>query len=254
MDAIAAFLFFDRGDFGAHAEIDAAIAHRRSQAIAKVHVEIAQDLLAAMEHGDGHPEPVEDRGELHADIAGADDDDAAGQLLELEAFVRADEVLPSFHVGNDGISAGRNQDRLRRERAVAIGKLDLMWAGKRGAGQETIDATLPQGPRINAVQAIDLAPHIVEQDRPVEAQSLVSPSEATRIGEIPTVTAAIDEELLRHAAADHAGAADAVFLGDADAGAERRGEARRAHPARARADDEEIVVVPSHLASGSRAA
>src|SRR5262245_6225656 len=220
MDAIAAFLFFDRGDLGAHAKINAAIAHRPGEAIAKVHVEIAQDLLAAMEHGDGDAEPVEDRGELHADITGADNDDAAGQLLELEAFVRADEMLPSLHFGKNGVSAGRHQDRLRRQRAVAIGKPDLVRTGERGAGQVTRDATLLQSPGVNAVQAIDLPPYVVDQHRPVEAQRLARPAETARVGEIAAVVAAIDKQLLRHAATDHAGAADAVLLGDADVGAE----------------------------------
>jgi hypothetical protein len=40
----------------------------------------------------------------------------------------------------------------------------------------------------------------------------------------------IDIELFRHAAADDAGAAEAVFLGDADPLAERRRNARRRAP------------------------
>ena len=56
MDAIAVALPFDRGHIGAHAEIDAAIAHGLGQTVAEVHIEIAQDLLAAIEHG--HVEAV----------------------------------------------------------------------------------------------------------------------------------------------------------------------------------------------------
>jgi hypothetical protein len=41
----------------------------------------------------------------------------------------------------------------------------------------------------------------------------------------------VDEELLGHAAADDAGAAEAVFLGDRDPLAQRRGEPPGAHAA-----------------------
>src|SRR5262249_26507739 len=61
-----------------------------------------------------------------------------------------------------------------------------------------------------------------------------------RILELVGKARRVDEELLRHAAADHAGPADAIFLGDRHLGAVRGGDARRAHPARARADDEEV--------------
>src|SRR5205807_40039 len=51
---------------------------------------------------------------------------------------------------------------------------------------------------------------------------------------------------LRHAATDHASAADPVFLGDHHLGAVARGDARGAHATRAAADDEKIHVVLSH--------
>ena len=64
--------------------------------VAQIGIEIAQDLIAAMDHGDLHAEPGEDRGELHADIARADDGDARRQLFELKAFVGADQMLASL--------------------------------------------------------------------------------------------------------------------------------------------------------------
>ena len=58
--------------------------------------------------------------------------------------------------------------------------------------------------------------------------------------------AGVDEQLFRDAAADDAGAAEAVGLGDGDARAHLRGHARRAHAARTRADDEKIEIVLAH--------
>src|SRR5581483_10228034 len=56
----------------------------------------------------------------------------------------------------------------------------------------------------------------------------------------------VDEELLGHAAADDAGAAEAVFLRDRHLGAMPRGDAGGAHASRAAADDEEVVVELAH--------
>src|SRR6516164_5078686 len=55
--------------------------------------------------------------------------------------------------------------------------------------------------------------------------------------------ARIDQKLLRHAAADHAGAADAPVLGDHHLRAVAGGDAGGAHSAGAGADDEEVGLV-----------
>src|SRR5207342_1114859 len=54
---------------------------------------------------------------------------------------------------------------------------------------------------------------------------------------------AVHQELLRHAAADHAGPADAEFLGNGDPRTRQRGNTCRAHAAGSCADDEQVVVV-----------
>src|ERR1700729_905719 len=55
--------------------------------------------------------------------------------------------------------------------------------------------------------------------------------------------------LFRHAAADHAGAAHAVFFGDHDPCAITGRDPRRAHPARTASDDKKIDVELSHIRS-----
>src|SRR5680860_1162138 len=126
-----------------------------------------------------------------------------------------------------------------------------MRALERGAREKPVDARGLQSAGVCAVQPVDLAPDIVDQGRPVEAPFLAGPAEPASVGKFATIAAAIDEQLLRHAAADHAGAADAILLGDTHARAQLGSQPRRANPAGARADDEQIVVVMSHLASGS---
>ncbi|MNC94846.1 hypothetical protein D3C83_118120 [compost metagenome] len=60
MNAVAASVLLDRGDVGVHPEIDAAIAHALGQPVTQLHVEVAQNLVAAIEHGHRHAEPIED--------------------------------------------------------------------------------------------------------------------------------------------------------------------------------------------------
>ena len=72
------------------------------------------------------------------------------------------------------------------------------------------------------------------------------PAEPARVGEIIDEAAGIDIELLGHAAANDAGAADAELFGDHHLGAVASGNARCAHAARPGTDDEEIDVVGAH--------
>src|SRR4029079_2731178 len=69
---------------------------------------------------------------------------------------------------------------------------------------------------------------------------------AGRINKIVGKTRGINEKLLRHAAADHAGTADAVFFRDHDARAVLARNARGAHATRSRTNDEKVEVVVGH--------
>ena len=89
--------------------------------------------------------------------------------------------------------------------------------------QEAIDAGILERARVNAVQPVDLRHDIVDQRRPVEAHVLTRPAEIACVLDLAAIAAAIDKQLFRNAAADHAGPADAIFLGDADAHAELGG-------------------------------
>ena len=81
-----------------------------------------------------------------------------------------------------------------------------------------------------------------DKRRPVELRLADAPAEPRRIVEVVGEAARVDVKLLRHAAADDASAADAAFLRHERLGPMAGGDARRPHPARSRADDEEIDV------------
>ena len=183
MDAVTSIYLFDAGGFRVDADVDAALAHRLGQPVAQVGIEIAQDLIAAMDHGDLHAEPGEDRGELHADIARPNDGDARRQLFELKAFVGADQMLGAWQLGDHRMAAGGDQDGLGADRRIAVREPHRVRIIEHGAVKNDAHAGLLQRPRIDAVQPIDLAPDIADQRRPVEAQALAGPAEIARVGE-----------------------------------------------------------------------
>ncbi len=111
---------------------------------------------------------------------------------------------------------------------------------------DDLDASLGDVVAIDAFQPRDLRILVGDQHVPVEFRAWHGPAETAGVLEILGKVAGIDEQLLGDAAADDAGAAETVFLGDGDARAMARRQPAGAHPARAAADDEEIVVV-GHL-------
>ena len=129
-------------------------------------------------------------------------------------------------------SAGREPHRLR--------VLD------HGADIGDVHAGLFQIGAVDALEAGDLGVLVLDQRRPVEARLAHGPAETGRVLELVPEAAGIDHQLLRHAAADHAGAAEAVLLGEHHLGAVARRDAGGPHAAGASADDEKIHVKRAH--------
>ena len=116
-----------------------------------------------------------------------------------------------------------------------------------GAGLDDGDAGALEIEPVEAGQARNFLFLGVDERAPVEARRLRQlPAEPRSIFELVGEAARIDVELFRHAAADDAGAADAEFLRDHHLGTVTCRDARRAYPARARADDEEIDIKILH--------
>ena len=78
------------------------------------------------------------------------------------------------------------------------------------------------------------------------------PAEARGVLDLVADVRAEHEQLLRHAAADHAGAAHPVFFGDHDARAVAGRDPGGANAARTASDDEQIDVELSHQLSPRR--
>ena len=95
-------------------------------------------------------------------------------------------------------------------------------------------------------QPRDLLVLVGDQGRPVKGDVADGPAEAGGVLDLVLDMGADHEQLFRHTAADHAGAAHPVFLGDHHFGAVAGRDARGAHAARTAPDDEQIDVELSH--------
>ena len=79
------------------------------------------------------------------------------------------------------VAAGGDQDSLGADGAVRLAKLHRVLVLERGVGEMELDAGLFERPRVDAVQPVDLAMHVADERRPVEAQILAAPAETARI-------------------------------------------------------------------------
>src|SRR5690606_20609253 len=105
-----------------------------------------------------------------------------------------------------------------------------------GAAVEDLGAVALQPSAVQALQPCDFAVLGLDQRPPVEAALADAPAEPCRILEMLGKLRSIDEQLLRHASADHAGPAEPVFLGNPHLLAQRCRDAPRPHPAGTAAD------------------
>ena len=151
-----------------------------------------------------------------------------------------------------GPRAGRDQDVLGGDDAAGSLEPDAVVAERaRRASRSARRRPWPDWrgrPPSSRAISLSLLAISVGQSNSVGADA---PAVGGAVLELLAKLRGVDEELLRHAAADDAGAADPVGLGDGDARSRRRRLPRRADAARAGADDEKIVVVaPSALLRG----
>ena len=225
-------------------EVDALGHGNGQQPVGQRRLPAAQHRVGPVDQRHLDAKLMENAGEFIGDIAAAGDDQRLGQLFEMEDLVGGDAKLGALHIGHQRPRAGGDQDALRRDALAADIERVRIDEGRPGLEHRHLVAV--ERVQIDAVQPVDLAQHIVAQRRPVERLALDLPAEAPRIDQILGKMRAIDEQLLGHAAADDAGAADAIFLGDGDARAMPRRNPRRPHPAGAGTDDEQVEVISCH--------
>src|SRR5690606_9634079 len=237
----AVSLAFDAGDVGIELQVHALLAQLVAQMLTHRAVKAAQEQIAAIQQRSPCAQAMEDRGELHGDIAAADHQYTLGQLLEEEGLVGADGVLATGNVRNLRPAAGGDENALGPV-ALAI-DLDGMAIDDARMAFEQADATVGQQIAVDAVEALDLAVLVGDQRRPVEVRFAQRPAETCGLLEVLGEMRTVHQQFLRYAADVDAGAAQIATLGDRDAGTKASGEARRTYAAGTGADHEQIEVV-----------
>ena len=233
-------------DVGPAVDVDAVSTHFVRDQAARLVVEPAQDLRAAVELRDLGPEPVEDARELAGDIAAADHEDPFGQRVQVEHLVGRDRQFRPRNVRLHRPTAGGDQDVLGGDPFPGR-QLDGVCIGQPGPRVVGRDARAGQQLAIDAFQPVQLGLEGGAEFRPVQHRVVQLPAIRPGVLNCAGIGRGKDHQLFRNAAPDHAGAAIPVLFGQRDPGAGlARRHAGRTHAAGTAADDEEVIVEIAH--------
>ena len=242
----------DLRDRASRKDGDALLLHLGAHVGADVLVETAQDVVAAIDHGDIGAVAGEDAGELQRDIAAALDHDALRQFGEVKGLVGGNHVLDARDFRPViGPAAGGDQHMFRFY-GLAGREPNRVGVFQHRAGLDDVPAGLLDIGGVDALEAGDLLVLVGDQRRPVERDLSDRPAEAGGVLDLVPDVRADNEQLFRHAAPDDAGAAHPVLFGHHDPGAMAGGDAGGADPARTATNDEQIDVELSHVAPALR--
>ena len=211
------------------------------QVLAHLFVETTQHARAAQHHTDLGAQATQQASKLERDITGALHHDSPGQRGPMEELVRARGQFAAGDLGRHvRRGAGGDQHLLGMQALAARQQVHRVRIFQhRALGMQRHPGAL-QRRGVSGLEARDLGMHALHQHAPVETRRLNGPAEAGGVVEALRKTRRHHHQLLRHAAANHASAADAMLFSQRDAGAVLGGDARSAHAARTSADDEQI--------------
>ena len=226
-----------------HAGTHELFVHRGADVVVKT----AQHGVAAIDLADLDAQAGKDLRKFAGDIAAAGDDHMLGQAFQMEGLVGSDAQLRPLDLGDIGRAADRDQDVMGADRTAGLDQFHRVGVDQLGTFLDQLDAGIGQIAGINAGQAADLV--ILGGNQLFPAEGGLADRPAIAFGQLEGLgeLAGIDQEFLGHAAADDAGAARPVLLGDRDLpGPVHLGHAGRPHPAGAGTNDEKVVVKFGH--------
>ena len=189
----------------------------------------------------GNAQPIHNGGEFAGNIAAAHNQKRARQLRQVKHVVAGKPQIRPRQVRLDGVTAGRQQD-MAGALVRAIGKGNRMGIDQHGSLIESIHPVVFQNTAIDILQPIQFRVQFLLENRPAKRGGGNLPSIACGLLQGGAVAAGKNHQFLRHTAANHTGAAIAVFFCQSHAGAFLCRQARGAHATRATPDNEEIIV------------
>jgi hypothetical protein len=207
-----------------------------STAAEKFPIEAAQQVVTAHQLGHGDTQAVEDAGEFTGDEAGADDHYAAGQLALQKEVIADPAQLGAGDGGALRSAAHGDQNALAHQLVAAVqwlpswglhlvssspglGHPDRMGIDKPSPAADQADPRLGEQVPVQLVEPIDFGCHVGEQRAGIAAAGPHLPAIAGRVAEAVAKARSVDQQLLGHAAPDHAGAPDPIPLHDGHLGA-----------------------------------
>ncbi len=138
--------------------------------------------------------------------------------------------------------AADGDQNISRAHTPAVGKLDGMRIDHDGAAFDDGDAGIFQRLGVGGLETSDFFIFVGDQGRPIKRPLRHRPAITCRILEFGAEARGVDQKLLGHAAANDAGAADPIFLGQHHPRAALGGHARGANAPGTAAYDEIVDV------------
>ena len=220
---------------------DSGLLQRPGHAHAQVVVEAAQRQFVAVGQMHLRPQARHDAGKLQRDEATANHQQAVGHRLQIQQCCGVHGVFQAGDRMAGRCAAGCDQDALGRM-ALAV---DLHRVRRHDAGMAAHQFHLGIGQHgaVDILQPVDFLGLGGGPAAHVEAGFAKIPAVAARILQAVGKAGGVHHQLLGHAAADHAGAADAAGFGNQHARAQGGRTAGCGNAAGAGANGNQVVVV-----------
>ena len=213
---------------GAGVQVNATRTHSISNRTPCFIVETTKNLSAAIPLANFDAETGHDSGEFARDVTTTNDEKFLWQFVQMEDLIRSDTQLGPRHFGNHWAPPCRDKDRLSSFHR-AIGELYLMGAIDYRALRQPLNAGIVEQPLIDRLEAVELCFKLCLERAPVERSRRDLPPVIACFLERCRIGRGENHELLRNAAADHAGSAVAILFGQRDLGAATGCHARGPH-------------------------
>ena len=178
-------------DVGVELQIHALFDHLVLQVITQRAVEAAQEQLTAIEQLGIGTTAMEDRGELHRDIATADHQHAPRQGFEIERFIGCDGMFTPRNRRHVGPAASSDQDVLGR--VLLALDFDGMGIDQARMRLQQGYAAIHQDAAVDAVQSLDFPVLVGNQGLPVEGRAVDGPAVALCLANVFGVIRAVDQ-------------------------------------------------------------
>ena len=146
-----------------------------------IRIEAPQEQWAAVQLGNAGAEAIENTGELHGDVATADDDQPLRELLQVEDLIGTQCQIAAGERRDMGPATGGYQDFSSAEATLA--NRHRVSVDDTAAPVDHVGLHTLQQPIVDAIQAGNFLLLVIAQGGPVESRFFAVPAVVTRVAE-----------------------------------------------------------------------